>query len=63
MLPGIVMLVNEEQYSKAYAPIDVTLFGISISVKFSQCEKALFSIVVTLSGIVTFTILSQLANA
>jgi len=50
-LLGIVMLVRNSQYAKAYFPIVVTLFGIFMLVRNSQYAKAFFPIVVTLFGI------------
>ena len=47
------MLVKDLQFSKATAPILVTLFGISMLSKFWHSAKAAYPMIVTLLGIVT----------
>ena len=48
------MLFKDEQYPKAYTPIEVTELGISMLVKLEQPEKAELTIEVTVFGIIVF---------
>ena len=51
-LLGIVIEINEEQFSNAYGSMLVTLFGIVMDVSEEQPSNALQPIVVTVLGII-----------
>ena len=54
---------NSEQFANTAVPIVCTLFAIVTILKWLQPLKALFSMEITLSGIVTFTSLDFELNA
>ena len=61
--PSLSVTFSRLEHSEnAFVPIDLTLEGISISIRPVQLAKVLFPIVVTVSGIMTSLRLVQFAN-